>query len=347
MSGIEKKVQINHFGRRAFLVIISLLITKIFYYYLYSPQMDSIKVFAPATVANVTCGFDILGFAVDAPGDEIILRKKNVDDVIISKITGDEGKLPLDADKNTCGVVIKKFLNDLNIRQGIDIELHKMMPLGSGLGSSAASSVAAIFAINELLDRPKSIEELLPYAMEGERAACGAAHADNVAPSLYGGFVLIRSYDPLDTIKLPVPENLYATLIHPQIEVKTKDAREILRKEILFRDSVKQSGNVAGLIAGLLLPDIDLLSRSLHDHIVEPIRSILIPGYDEVKDAAIQAGAIGAGISGSGPSLFALSVAKETANKVGNEMSEVFASLEIESEVYVSQINVNGPKILD
>ncbi len=307
---------------------------------------DSVKIFAPATVANVTCGFDILGFAVDAPGDEIILRKSRSREVVITKITGDEGKLPYDTDKNSCGAVVRQFLHDLGSDQGIDIELHKMMPLGSGLGSSAASSAAAIFAVNELMGRPKSLQELLPYAMEGERIACGAAHADNVAPALFGGFVLIRSYDPLDTIKLPVPEKLYATLIHPQIEVKTKDAREILRKEIFFRDSVKQSGNVAGLIAGLLLPDLDLLSRSLHDYIVEPIRSILIPGYDEVKKAALDAGALGAGISGSGPSLFALSDAKETAEKIGNEMSCVFATLEIESEVYVSKVNEHGPRIL-
>ncbi len=309
--------------------------------------MERIKVFAPATVANVTCGFDILGFAVDAPGDEIILKKTNSKEVIITSITGDEGKLPYDADKNTCSVVIKRFLKDLGSTQGIDIELHKMMPLGSGLGSSAASSAAAIFAINELMGQPKSIEELLPYAMEGERAASGAAHADNVAPALFGGLVLIRSYNPLDTIKLPVPENLFATIIHPQIEVKTKDAREILRKDIQFKDSVKQSGNVAGLIAGLLLPDLKLLSRSLHDHIVEPIRSILIPGYDEVKSAALNAGALGAGISGSGPSIFALSDSKETAEKTAKAMSTVFANLEIESEVYVSQVNKNGPKILN
>lgn len=308
---------------------------------------DSVKIFAPATVANVTCGFDILGFAVDAPGDEITLRKSNSNTVAITKITGDEGKLPYDTDRNSCGAVIRQFLYDLGSDQGVDIELHKMMPLGSGLGSSAASSAAAIFAINELMGRPKSLHELLPYAMEGERIACGAAHADNVAPALFGGFVLIRSYDPLDTIKLPVPEKLYATLIHPQIEVKTKDAREILRKEIFFRDSVKQSGNVAGLIAGLLLPDLDLLSRSLHDHIVEPIRSILIPGYDEVKKAALDAGALGAGISGSGPSLFALSDAKKTAERIGDEMTRVFATLEIESEVYVSKVNEQGPRILD
>lgn len=307
---------------------------------------DSIKVFAPATVANVTCGFDILGFAVDQPGDEITLRKSNSNQVKILKITGDGGALPLDADKNTCSVVIKKFLKDLDSDQGIDIYLDKKMPLGSGLGSSAASSVAAIYAINELLGNPKKLEDLLPYAMEGERVACGAAHADNVAPGLYGGFVLIRSYDPLDVIRLKTPHELYATLVHPHIEVNTKDAREILRKQIYLKDSVKQSGNVAGLITGLLTSDYDLISRSMHDHIVEPIRSILIPGYDEVRNAAMEVGALGSGISGSGPSIFALSNQQEIAELIALEMKKIYTGFEIESETYVSKVNQIGPKII-
>jgi len=307
---------------------------------------ESIKVFAPATVANVTCGFDILGFAVDQPGDEITLKRSNSGRVQILEIIGDGGALPLDADKNTCSVVIKMLMDDLGIDQGIDIYLNKKMPLGSGLGSSAASSVAAIFAINELLGKPKTLEELLPYAMEGERVACGAAHADNVAPGLYGGFVLIRSYEPLDVIRLKTPEELYATLVHPQIEVKTKDAREILRKQIYFKDSVKQSGNVAGLIAGLLTSDFSLISRSMHDYIVEPIRSILIPGYNEVKNAVMELGALGAGISGSGPSIFALSHEADIAEKIAEKMKSVYAGFEIESETYVSKINQAGPKIL-
>ncbi len=307
---------------------------------------ESIKVFAPATVANVTCGFDILGFAVDQPGDEIMLRKSNSGSVNIIQITGDEGALPLDPDKNTCSVVIKKFLSDLGLEQGIDIFLDKKMPLGSGLGSSAASSVAAIFAINELMGSPLRLDELLPYAMEGERVACGAAHADNVAPGLYGGFVLIRSYDPLDVIKLKTPEHLFATLVHPHIEVKTKDAREILRKQIYFKESVKQSGNVAGLIAGLLTSDFGLISRSMHDYIVEPIRSILIPGYNEIKEAAMEMGALGAGISGSGPSIFALSNDKDISKKIAVEMRRIYTNFNIESETYVSRISQNGPRII-
>jgi len=307
---------------------------------------DSIKVFAPATVANVTCGFDILGFAVDQPGDEILLRKSDSGKVSIREIKGDGGILPLDPDKNTCGAVIKMFLASIDSEQGIDIHLNKKMPLGSGLGSSAASSVAAIYAINELLDKPKALEELLPFAMEGERVACGSAHADNVAPGLFGGFVLVRSYDPLDVIKLQTPEDLFATLVHPQIEVKTKDAREILRKQIYFKESVKQSGNVAGLVAGLLTSDYDLISRSMHDHIVEPIRSILIPGFDEVKREALELGALGSGISGSGPSIFALSKNFETGQKVASKMKSVYSKLEIECETYVSRINPVGPRII-
>src|SRR6478736_1044031 len=185
---------------------------------------DSIKVFAPATVANVACGFDVLGFAVNDPGDEVIIKKKSTTGIKISKITGDEGRLSLDAEKNTVGVSISRYLKHINSKQGVEISLHKKMPLGSGLGSSAASAVAGVFAVNQLLGMPLSQQELLPFAMEGERIACGSAHADNVAPSLLGGFVLIRSYDPLDVIKIPTPANLYSTIIHPQIEVQTKDA---------------------------------------------------------------------------------------------------------------------------
>lgn len=307
---------------------------------------DSISVFAPATVANVTCGFDILGFAVDAPGDEITLTKSDSGLVRILDITGDDGALPRDPDKNSCSAVIKKYLSDLGISPGIDIVLHKKMPLGSGLGSSAASAVAAIFAVNELLGKPLKPEQLLPYAMEGERVACGSAHADNVAPGLYGGFVLIRSYDPLDVIKLNTPPDLHATLVHPHIEVRTKDAREILRKQIYFKDSVKQSGNVAGLVAGLLTSDYDLISRSMHDYIVEPVRSILIPGYSEVKESAMSIGALGAGISGSGPSIFALSKERKTAEAIGESMKKIYAGFKIDCEIYISKINQIGPKIL-
>jgi homoserine kinase len=219
------------------------------------------------------------------------------------------------------------------------------MPLGSGLGSSAASAVAGVFAANELMGKPLSQKELLPFAMEGERVACGSAHADNVGPSLLGGFVIIRSYDPLDIIQIPTPANLYASIVHPQIEVNTKDARRILEREITLGKTITQMGNVAGLVAGLLLPDFDLIGRSLVDVIIEPARAILIPQFDVVKAAALAAGALGCSISGSGPSLFALSAGKETAERVAAAMAYGFNQVGIGTEEYVSEINQQGPMI--
>jgi len=306
----------------------------------------SIKVFAPATVANVSCGFDVLGFAVDSPGDEAIVTMTDKPGVTISKITGDEGRLPLDPKKNTVSATIIKMLEKLGSDQGFDIELHKKMPLGSGLGSSAASSVAGIFAVNELLGKPLSPIELLPFAMEGERLASGTAHADNVGPALFGGFVLIRSYHPLDVIRIPTPSDLFASIVHPHIEVETRDARSILRKEIKLKDAITQWGNVAGLVTGLITNDYSLIGRSMEDVIVEPLRAILIPGFYEVKSAALDAGALGGGISGSGPSIFALSRGEDTALKVGNAMVKAFEKIGIQSDIFVSQINANGPTVL-
>ncbi len=307
----------------------------------------AIKVFAPATVANVSCGFDVLGFAVASPGDEAIVTMTDKPGVIIAKITGDEGRLPLDPKKNTVSATIIKMIEKLGSDKGFEIELHKKMPLGSGLGSSAASSVAGIFAVNELLGKPLSPIELLPFAMEGERLASGTAHADNVAPALFGGFVLIRSYHPLDVIRIPTPTDLYASIVHPHIEVETRDARSILRKEIKLKDAITQWGNVAGLVTGLITNDYGLIGRSMEDVIVEPLRAILIPGFYEVKNAALEAGALGGGISGSGPSVFALSRGKETAQKAGNAMVKAFSTIGIESDLFVSQINANGPIVID
>ena len=309
--------------------------------------MDTIRVFAPATVANVAAGFDILGFAVNAPGDEDMVRKTDTGHVKISSITGDGGKLPSDPQKNTASVAIIKLLEHLSIQQGFEIELKKQMPLGSGMGSSAASSVAAVYAANQLMDSPLAPIDLLPFAMEGERVASGAAHADNVGPSLLGGFILIRSYEPLDVVQIPTPEDLYCTILHPQIEVLTDDARKILRKHILLRDAITQWGNVAGLMAGLMFPDYELIGRSMHDVIIEPVRSLLIPGYDAIKQAAIDAGALGCSISGSGPSLFALSTSEPAAESAGKAMQEACSQNDIKSDLYISQINKQGPKILD
>jgi homoserine kinase len=309
--------------------------------------MDSIKVFAPATVANVACGFDVLGFAVEKPGDEIVIRKSNKKGVKIINITGDEGKLSYHPAENTAGVPALMFLEKIGGEIGVEISLHKKMPLGSGLGSSAASAAASAFAINELFGKPLSKNELLSFAMKGEEVACGSAHADNVAPSLFGGFTLIRSYQPLDVVKINTPSELYCTLVHPQIEVRTKDAREILKKKISLPDAIVQWGNVGGLVAGLLLSDYQLIGRSLKDVIIEPVRAILIPAFYEVKNAAAAAGALGTSISGSGPSIFSLSKGIDIAEKVGAAKLQAFHKVGIECEVYVSKVNEAGPVILD
>lgn len=309
--------------------------------------MDSIKVFAPATVANVTCGFDVLGFAVEQPGDEIIVKKTNKNGIRITEICGDQGRLSLNPEENTATVPILKYLKAIKSEIGLDIMLHKKMPFGSGLGSSAASAVAGVYAINLLLGEPLKSEALLPFAMEGERMASGSAHADNVAPSLLGGFVLIRSYDPLDVIKIDTPKTLHATIIHPDIEVDTKDARNILKKNIPIKSAIRQWGNVGGLIAGLTMGKFDLISRSMEDVIIEPIRSMLIPGFDSVKSAAMDQGALGCGISGSGPSIFALSTTLQQAENIGRSMRNQFETIGISSQTFVSKINNRGPIILE
>lgn len=308
---------------------------------------DSIKVFAPATVANVACGFDILGFAINEPGDEILLRRRAEPGIAITTITGDQGRLPYDPAKNTAGIAVSKFLEHTGITEGVEIELYKKMPLGSGMGSSAASAVAGVFAANKLFNEPLKIQDLLPFTMESEGVASGAAHADNAAPSLLGGFILIRSYEPLDIVRIPTPDSLYCTLLHPQIEVLTDDARKILKKHILLKDAIVQWGNVAGLIMGLTTSDYGLISRSMQDVIIEPVRSLLIPGYDTIKEAAIDAGALGCSISGSGPSVFALNTSMETATTVGEAMQAACNDQGIESELYISPINKDGPRVME
>lgn len=307
-----------------------------------------IKVFAPASVTNVSCGFDVLGFAIDWPGDEVILRITETPGIKISKITGEDGRLPLDPRKNTAGLSLISMAENLKFDKGIEIEIHKKMALGSGLGSSAASAVASVFALNEILDNPFTKKELLTFALEGEKLTCGGTpHADNVSACLMGGFVIIRSVNPLDVININTPADLYCTIIHPHLEINTSDTRKILRKQILLSDAVKQWGNVAGLVAGLMNKDYELISRSLQDVIVEPIRSILIPGFNEIKNAAINAGALGCSISGSGPSIFAFSKSNSTAEKVGAAMNVILKSLDLSGDLYISKINHEGPKVIN
>ena len=307
---------------------------------------STIQAFAPATVANVACGFDVLGFALEYPGDEVQLSIRQDKQIVIQSIEGDEGILPLDPTKNTVTVVIKEYLKYLQMEIGLDVRLTKKMPLKSGMGSSAASSVVGVYALNELLGQPLTRNELLPFVVKGEEIACGAAHADNVAPALLGGFTLVRSYNPLDVIPLPSPSELYCTIVHPHILVQTKDARSILRQSIALKDAIIQWGNLGGLIAGLYNSDYDLIGRSLQDVLVEPVRSILIPGFDAAKKAAIDAGALGCSISGSGPSIFALSMGEDTARRVSVAFTDTFDYLNIASETFVSIINQKGPFVI-
>jgi homoserine kinase len=306
-----------------------------------------ITVFAPATVANVASGFDVLGFALDTPGDAVTLSRVSEKKVTVVSIEGDGGKLPRDAARNTAAVAVSAFLAKIGFPFGVEIRLKKMMPLSSGLGSSAASAVAAAHGANLLAGSPLSARELLPFTMAAEKVACGTAHADNVAPCLLGGFVLVRSYDPLDVVQLPVPQGLSCAVTHPHTDVRTEDARAILKKEIRLADAVRQWGNLAALVAALYNGDLGLLGRSLQDVVAEPARSLLIPGFSSVKKAALAAGALGCSISGSGPSVFALCASEETAKEAGDRMAEAFKHAGLGSDVYISAVNRQGPRILD
>ncbi|MEX0275428.1 MAG: homoserine kinase [Flavobacteriaceae bacterium] len=305
---------------------------------------SELKVFCPATIANVSCGFDVLGVALDSVGDVMIVRKTESKGISISNIKGQD--LPLETDKNVAGVAGMALLEKAGHHGGFDIEIHKRIKPGSGIGSSAASAAGAVWAINELLGNPFSKRELVQFAMQGEALASGTPHADNVAPALYGGFTLVRSYEPLDVVPIHTPNDLYATVVHPQIEVKTADSRKILRTHITLDQGIRQWGNLGGLIAGLYSEDYGLISRSLHDYIIEPVRSILIPEFENVKNEVEKAGALGSGISGSGPSIFALSKGEEIAQKVGHAMTQVYQRTGLDFDVHVSKVNPMGIKEL-
>lgn len=311
------------------------------------PIMET-RVFAPATVANVACGYDVLGFAIDAPGDEVVVRHSDKPGLRITAITGDEGKLPKDPVKNTAGVAALDLLRHLGmLDRGIEMEIHKKMPFGSGLGSSAASAVAGVYAVNRLIGEPLSKKQLLPFAMAGEASADGAWHADNVAPCLLGGIVFIRSNEELDIAQIPVPSRLWAAVVHPDIEILTKVAREILPKEIPVANATQQIGNLGGLLCGLIQEDYGLISRSIHDVIAEPRRQKLIPDFYKAKRAALSAGALGFSISGAGPSVFALCEGEEVARRVGAAIAQVFSALPLSNQVHVSPINPRGVHVIE
>lgn len=307
---------------------------------------DKIKVFAPATVANVACGFDVLGFALESPGDELELTVTEEPGIIITDIEGDKGQLPRDPARNSATVAIHQYMEAVEAPFGISVKIFKNMPGGSGLGSSAASAVAGVFAINEICGRRMSRMDMMPFLLHAEYVACGSAIADNVASSLFGGFILVRSYEPLEIVPIPTPDELFAAVIYPHLTVLTKEAREMLPKEIPLAHSLRQSANLGGLLIGLMNSDYDLIGRSLVDYIAEPYRSRLIPGFFDMKKAAMDAGALGGSISGSGPSVFTLCKGKETAGKAAAAMQEVMSQKGISSDIYVSKVNASGPRVL-
>lgn len=308
-------------------------------------NMNYIKIFSPATVANVSCGFDALGLALETVGDTMTFTKTHVKGVRITQITGAD--LPTNPEINAAGVVALAMLQKQPVNFGIDITIHKGYTPGSGLGSSAASAAGAAFGVNQLLGNTFSLLELTQFAMLGEKATCGTSIADNVSAAIYGGFTLVRSYEPLSIVKIPVPTDLRVVAIHPQVEVKTKDAREVLPKEVPLKDAVTQWANVGGLISGLHTNDYQLIADSLTDIIVEPARKHLIPFFDEVKQQAIKAGALGAGISGSGPTIFTLCKGDNNAEKVYNAIENTYQKKQIDFNMILSKINTEGIKILE
>ena len=305
--------------------------------------MNTVKVKAPATIANLVCGFDVLGLCVTDPYDEMVITLLPHKGVVIR--SGDGFPLPTDPQLNTAGAPLVEMLKEVEEDIGFEVTIFKNIKPGSGIGSSAASAAGAVVGANYLLQNRFTKNDLVRFALFGEKVASGVKHADNIAPCIFGGVTLIRSIFPLDIIPLTAPP-LFISLVHPQIEIKTADARQILRKDVLLKDAIKQWGNIGGLVAGLLKEDYELISRSLEDVLIEPFRSILIPGFETIKKASLQAGALGGGISGSGPSLFMLSRDAATAHAIREQMQNIYASLEIPAHTHVTQINNAGVQII-
>jgi homoserine kinase len=303
-----------------------------------------IKIHSPATVANMVCGFDVLGFAVNDPFDIMYIELAHEPGITI--INEDDFNLPTDPLQNVAGAALMALMEAYSTPIGFRLTINKQIKPGSGVGSSAASSAGAVAGANALLGNPFSKEDLVRFAMNGEKLASGVKHADNIAPCIYGGVTLIRSVFPLDIIKLTVPD-LFVTIVHPQIEVRTADARSILKQQILLKDAIKQWGNIAGLVAGLQQSDYDLIGRSLEDVLIEPTRSILIPAFDQVKNISKELGALGGGISGSGPSIFMLSKNETTAKAVQLAMGQIYDSIGLSYHTYVTTINTNGIQLMD
>lgn len=306
--------------------------------------MTEIRVFSPATVANVNCGFDVLGFALKGIGDELVLRKIPEKIIKITVITGAE--LSFKNDENIIGVAGEAMLKQCDLDFGFEVEIHKKIRLGSGIGSSSASASGIVFGINQFLETPLCNLELTKLAMKGEALASGMEHADNVAPCLYGGFTLITGYEPLKIVEVPFPEELYATIIHPHITISTRAAREILPKTVPLRDAIKQTGNLAGLIAGLFTSDYELIAMATKDELIEPHRSQLIPHFEKLRKTALETGGLAFGISGSGPSMFTLSKGKQTAECVEQALNKLLKNLEMEADSFISPVSKRGNYLL-
>lgn len=304
--------------------------------------MQTVQVLAPATVANLVCGFDVLGMALQQPQDVMTVSFRDEPGIHIEHTDGYQ--LPVEPEKNVAGAALLALMDELDDKPGFSVTIDKRIKPGSGLGSSAASSAGVVVAANHLLGNRFSKEDLVRFAMNGEKVASGVKHADNIAPAIYGGITLIRSIFPLDIVSLPAPR-LYVTVVHPQIEVKTADARQILRKEVQLKNAIRQWGNIAGLVAGIMKQDYALMGRSLEDVIIEPVRSMLIPGFDVVKRNSREAGALGGGISGSGPSIFMLSETEAMAKSVEDVMKSVYNELGIEYKTYVTMVSSEGTVI--
>ncbi len=304
-----------------------------------------VSVFAPATIANLGSGFDVLGIAIDAPGDVVVAQRQAAPGLTFS-MTTKHADVPSDAQSNVAAYVAQLMLDEFKIPFGIGMRLYKRMPIGSGLGSSAASSVASAVAVNALLPVPLDRRGLLRFALEGERKASGSPHADNAAPCLLGGACLIRKYDPLDVIPIPIKQSLVWVVAHPHTSIRTEDARNMLPKAITLQTAIRQWGNISGLTIGLASGDAALVGACVEDAVAEPVRANLIPGFAEVKEAALRAGAHGCSISGSGPSMFAVTASVRVAHAVARAMQKTFwGAAGIACDTYVSGINRRGATV--
>jgi homoserine kinase len=305
---------------------------------------EDIKVFGPASVSNVGPGFDLLGFALESPGDELIIRKNDSGQLRIFNET--DYALPTDPRKNVAAVAARALLEETDPTRGFDLVFTRKIQPGSGVGSSAASCVAAVVGVNELLGSPFETEALIPYALEGEQLASGSLHADNIAPALLGGITLIRGYDPLDIKHIPYPEDLWCAVVHPALEIRTAESRKLIPQTVPLKNALQQCGNLAGLVAGLATADYGLIGRSVEDLFAEPYRIHQLPDFTRLKEASMEAGSVGTGLSGSGPSVFSLCRGQDMAEAVGAIMNKHFSDRNITSRTYVSRISPDGCRII-